>query len=526
MIRTVCLVAFTLLASTLPARADPPTGLAERIESLRQDAGMPGMTIAIVENGKPTFVRGFGQRSLSDKTPVDARTLFMTGSTGKAITAAALAILVDEGKIKWEDRVIDHIPWFRLYDPYATREITVRDLMVHRSGLGLGAGDLLAVPRGQLSRKEAIRRLAFIKPAYSFRARYEYDNALYAVAGQLVEEVTGTTWEKFVVERIFRASGIMDGVTDEAGRLANPNRAYPHARIGAAVRGAGTQTQLPERDQPGASMAPAGLQTVSGADLAVWLQLQLARGMAPNGKRIWSERQANEMWKPVVALPVGSSPDWLKPVQAMFENYALGWNVRDYRGEKLVWHTGAVFGFGAVVVLLPERNIGFAMAINSEDGYVARGLVYELLDHYLGVPGNARWPEQYKKFYMDRIAAASKALAQPATPLAKVGPSLPLASYAQTYRDAWYGDVVVSQRDGGLWIDFTTTPRMSGRLVHYQYDTFRTVLSDPALENALVTFQLDAKGKIASVKMAAASPTADFSYDYRDLDLEPVAAAK
>ncbi len=381
MARYARLVLCLLFVLPPPAVAAPPAGFAERVEQLRKQAEVPGMTIAIVEQGKPTFVQGFGQRGLGNRRRVDEHTIFMTGSTGKAITVAALALLVDEGRIKWDDRVIDHLPWFRLYDPYATREITIRDLLTHRSGLGLGAGDLLGVPRGSLSRKDTIRRLAFIKPAYSFRESYRYDNVLYMVAGQLIEEVTGQSWERFVRERIFRAGGMADSVTDEAGRLAARNRALPHARLDPRVRGAGAQQPIDERDEPGANMAPAGAQAMSAADLSRWIRIQLAHGAMPDGKRLWSEAQAQEMWKPVVVQPSSALPEWMKPIAPNFETYALGWSVRDYRGAKMVWHSGGVFGYGAVVILLPEQNVGFAIAINSEDGWLVRGLMYELLDH-------------------------------------------------------------------------------------------------------------------------------------------------
>ena len=510
-----------IVALSAPLRAEPPENFAARVEAVRKQAGIPGLALAIVENGEPTMVRGFGTRGLEDSRKVDEHTIFMTGSTGKAMTVAALAILVDEGKIAWDDKVIEHVPWFRLYDPYATRELTIRDLLTHRSGLGLGAGDLLGVPRGQLSRRESVERLAHIEPAHGFREKYQYDNVLYMVAGQLIEEVTGKTWEEFMRERVFRAGGMMDSVPDEAGRLGSANRALPHARIDGRVRGEGTQEALDERDQLGSNMAPAGMQALSAHDLARWLQIQLAQGELPEGGRLWSEEQAREMWKPVVVQDISPAPEWLKPIAPNFDTYALGWNVRDYRGEKLVWHSGGVFGYGAVVLMLPEQDVGIAMAINSEDGWAVRGLMYELLDHYVGAD-YVDWSAKYLDYWNERIAGALAVLDAEKGATVESDPTLPLAAYAGTYRDKWYGDVVVSQRGDGLWVDFTTTPRMEGRLVHRQYDTFVTEFTDPTIEPALLTFQLDAKGGIDRVKAVAASPIADFSYDYRDLDLQPV----
>src|SRR6187549_2378966 len=171
-------------------------------------AEVPADLDARVESGKPVLAKGYGVRKLGSPERVDADTIFPTGSTGKAITAAALAVLVDEGKIKWDDKVIDHIPWFRMYDAWVTNEMTVRDLLVHRSGLGLGAGDLMFIPTSSRSRADTVRALRHIKPATSFRSGYAYDNVLYSVAGQLIEEVTGQTWEVFVRERVLKPAGM------------------------------------------------------------------------------------------------------------------------------------------------------------------------------------------------------------------------------------------------------------------------------------------------------------------------------
>lgn len=518
-IAVVCSAAVLILAA--PAWADPPEGFVERVEQLRGHSGAPGIAIAVVENGRTTLSRGWGLRELGKSAKVDADTIFPTGSTGKAFTTAALATLVDQGKLGWDDRVIDHIPWFRMHDPWVTREMTVRDLLVHRSGLGLGAGDLLYVPRSSLTRKETVERLRHIAPATGFRSAYAYDNILYIVAGQLIEEVTGRTWEEYVAEEILARGGMSASTSTYEARYASSNRALPHARVSGAIRGEGPVSVLDERDELGRSAMPAGGLAMSANDLAQWLKIQLGHGELPQGGRLFSEEVAREMWTPVTIQPISSWPGDLAPATPSFSAYALGWSVEDYRGERMIWHSGGVFGAIAVVVLLPDRDVGFSIVVNSEEGALRRGLMYELLDHYTGRPFDD-WYARWDALVKSRLEAGTTALAQMQDTPAGVGPSLPLAAYAATYRDPWYGDVVVSERGGGLWIDFTTTPRMEGPLVHHQYDTFRTELTDKALENALVTFQLDARGRIERAKMIAASPLADFSYDYQDLDLRPV----
>jgi CubicO group peptidase (beta-lactamase class C family) len=519
------LPALSLLALATPALADPPAGLEAKVEALHKASGAPGIAVAIVEHGKTTLAKGWGVRKLGEAAKVDAGTIFQTGSTGKAFTATAIAILVDQGKLGWDDKVIDHMPWFRMYDPWVTREMTVRDLLVHRSGLGLGAGDLLFVPRGSLSRKETVKRLAHIKPATSFRSGYAYDNILYTVAGQLIEEVSGKSWEEFMTREVLRRGGMNDATATYEARWATPDRAFPHARIGGVVRGDGPNSVLNEREELGRAAMPAGGLALSAKDLAQWLKIQLGHGALPGGGRLFSEAQAAEMWKGVTVQPITPLPGSLAPLTPKFSTYALGWEVDDYRGARIISHGGGVFGSITHVILLPDQDVGIAVVVNSEEVALLRGVAHMLVDHYLGVP-DQDWPKRFGEFMAQRIEGGKAALASVKAAPAKVGPSLPLERYAGTYRDPWYGDVAVTGGADGLRIDFKTTPRMAGKLVHWQYDTFVTRFDDKAIEPAYVSFALDADGKVERVSMKPESPIADFSYDYRDLDLRPVAEVK
>ncbi|WP_226633904.1 serine hydrolase [Novosphingobium profundi] len=502
------------------ALAAPPPGFAEKADAVRAQAGVPGMAIAIVENGKATMVRGFGHRRVGGGT-VDVHTIFPTGSTGKAFTTAALATLVDAGRISWDDKVIDHLPYFRMYDHWVTGEMTIRDLLVHRSGLGLGQGDLLFVPRGKVSRAELVRRLRYLKPATSFRSGYAYDNVLYAVAGQLVEAVSGQPWEDYVRDHVLQPAAMIDSTTDNDRRFRIANRAYPHARTQQPVRGLGPLSRLDERDELGRAAAPAGGLAISASDMAKWLRLQLAHGKLPDGTRLFSEAQHEAMWTPEVIQPIAPVSPALQLTRPNFDTYALGWEVRDYRGAKVVWHAGGVLGFQSIVVLLPEKDVGFSVEINSEDSEVLFGLMYDLLDHYLDLP-SADWPARFAADYKARREKAAVALAQEQAKPADAGPSLPLQRYAGLYHDDWYGDIRIEQGDGGLSIDFLSTPRMQGRLEHWQYDSFVTRFTDQTIEPAYVTFALDADGKVERITLKAVSPLADFSFDYHDLLFRPV----
>jgi CubicO group peptidase (beta-lactamase class C family) len=521
-------IAFAVLTGTLAtcAIAAPPRDLANRIEAARADIGVPGMAVAIVENDAVTFAQGFGVRALGRTERVDADTIFPTGSTGKAFTVAALGILVDQGRIGWDDRVTDRLPGFQMYDPWVTREMTIRDLLVHRSGLGLGEGDLLFVPRTNLTRAESVRRLRYLKPATSFRSGFAYDNVLYMVAGQLIESVTGETWERYTAEHVLKPAGMLHSTTDEDARWATANRAQPHARLDGGMRGVGNQQMLDERDELGRNGAPAGGLTVSANDMSRWLRIQLnAGGLPEHNGRLFSQAAHDEMWTPVVLQPIADLPAPLKATQATFNTYALGWDVADYRGTRIVWHGGAVFGFLTAVVLIPDKHIGFSIEINSEDGEIIRGLMYELLDHYLGFP-RTDWVARYRAEKQRRVAAALAELKKQTARPAPVGPSLPLTAYAGTFQDPWYGNIEITSAQEQLRIDFKSTPRMAGVLEHWQYDTFITHFDDPTIEPAYVTFNLDAAGRIERITMRAASPLADFSWDYQDLLFTPAHAEK
>ncbi len=517
--------ALALLAAlpVFASLAAPPAGFDQRVVEAMRKHEVPGMAITIVEDGKVTHAEGYGVRRLGSDEAVDADTIFPTGSTGKAVTAAALAILVDEGRLGWDDKVIDHLPDFRMYDPWVTREMTVRDLLVHRSGLGLGAGDLLFVPRTSRSRADIVRALRHIRPATSFRSGYAYDNILYIVAGEVIAAVSGRTWEQFVDERIFQRLGMRTATSHEEERFATANRAQPHARLDPRLRGLGTQQLLPEREGLGQVGAPAGGLAWSANDWSRWLQLQLALGAVPGdgARRLYGEATAREMWTPQVHVPIRPFPEPISDITPQFSGYALGWNVQDYRGVKVVQHGGAVFGALAFVVLVPERNLAIALQMNSEDVGVMRGLGYELLDHYLGMPSRD-WVAAFDQWYRQRLDGGLAALQAQGRQARKASrPSLPAAGYAGDYADPWYGPMAITERNGRLRIDFRQTPNMAGALTHWQYDTFRADWDDASIEPAHVTFSLDAEGKVAQIRMKAASPLADFSYDYHDLLFEP-----
>jgi CubicO group peptidase (beta-lactamase class C family) len=511
------LPAYALLATlpTLCAQSAPPN-IDAVVEQARKSFDVPGIAVAIVKDGRVVLSKGYGVRKLGDPAPVTPRSLFRIASNTKAFTTAALAMLVDEGKLRWDDRVVDHMPSFQMWDPYVTREMTVRDLLTHRSGLGLGAGDLMFWPATDFTRDEIIRRIRFLKPVTSFRSRYAYDNLLYLVAGQMFPLIAGKTWEQFIQERIFNPLGMSHTNTSTPALIAASDAAAPHALAD------GKLVALAQTDHD--NNAPAGSINSCVEDLAKWMLLQLDRG----GK-LFSAARSKEMWSGQTILPISDPPKGSPPafaaVQPQFNAYGLGWMLRDYRGRKMVYHTGTLAGYVSRTTLIPDLNLGIVVLTNAEESGAHAAIAYSVVDRYLGAPATD-WVAAFKE--LSRIETAEGAAEErraAGSRDAKSRPSLPVARYAGRYRDAWYGDVVVEERNGKLSISFTHTKQLAGDLEHWQYDTFIARWHDRTLAaDAYVTFSLSPDGAIESAKVKAVSPLTDFSFDFQDLELRRVAA--
>lgn len=516
--RAVCLAAL-VAGAAFGARAEIPQDVDRFVADSMKIFGAPGVSVAIVEDGRIVLAKGYGVRSIATRAPVDSHSAFQIGSETKAFTAAALALLVDDGKLSWDDRVMDRLPGFQMYDPYATEHMTIRDLLTHRSGLGLGEGDLLLLPASDRSRLDVVHALRFLKPKTGFREKFAYDNVLYTVAGALIEAVSGQSWEDFVRSRILQPVGMTDALVAYDAKA--PNAVAMHGRTGGVLRFDGELHVLAHGIESPAS-GPAGSLNCSAEDMAKWMKVVLARGELEGGKRLYSETQARELWTPVSIVPTDPFATAPSPVARKFQTYALGWFVEDYQGHTIVEHAGGVLGGIALLTLIPEKKVGISVAVNSEDTGVRRAVMSYLVDHYLGIP-HEDWNLTYKSF-IDKMRDETKAaLAAPRDEVkANDAHSLPFKSYAGTYQDVWYGATTVkAAADGKLTIKFDRTPRMEGPLTHVGDDVFKVVWTDPETEPAYVRFQVE-NGAVSRIKMWAVSPAADFSFDYQDLDFHAV----
>jgi CubicO group peptidase (beta-lactamase class C family) len=510
MLATVWLTSATVtpLAAQRRPRADaiPPAGAVPAdmdsfVTRVLREFATPGAAIAVVRDGRTVLARGYGVRRLGAADAVTDRTLFQIASNSKAFTSGALAILVEEGKLRWNTRVVDVLPWFQLSDPYVTREMTVLDLLVHRSGLGLGAGDLLWF-HSTYGRDDIVRRLRWVPLQNSFRATYNYDNVLYDVAGAVVEAVSGGTWDAFVHDRIFAPLGMTGSITSVA-QLPRDGVAAPHGMVGGRLQ----VVPLDSAD----NLGPGGGIVSNVAEMASWVRVQLDSGRVDATRRLWAASRTAELWTGRITTtpPRGSN----------LAMYALGWNVYDYHGYKVVTHTGGLAGMISRVMLLPQLRSGFVILTNAESSAMSVLTEY-LRDFFTGVPASD-YVARARQGDAEFNEAAFQARLDSARHRA-VGPSLPLAGYAGTYRDAWYGDVTLTEESGHLVIRFLPSPAFTGDLEHWHYDTFRVHWRRPSLPDAWVTFSLRPDGTVGSAKMAAVSPSTDFSFDWQDLDLVPV----
>lgn len=457
---------------------------------------------------------GYGVRELDLDDPVDTETLFRVASTSKAFTTASLAMLVDAGELNWDDKVVDHIPGFALYDPWVTQEFTVLDLLTHRSGLVSGAGDLMLWPKpNRFTRDDIIHGLRYFKPASGFRAEYAYDNLLYIVAGELVPAVTGTAWEDFVDENIL---GRLGAGRCFAGRIPPAemhNLAAPHA----IVEG---ELQVVDRNRASAEVdvaAAAGGIRCSLDDMLRWTRVQLAHGKLADGSDLFSDEQSRIMWSPQTILDVSDTAYEMD--RTHFKAYALGWRLADVHGYKQVSHTGSYTGFRAEVILVPELDLGVVILLNASAGNARSAIAEGIVKAYMGID-NVDWVAYFAR--EDEQDAGTEGEATNSDPDFRNGRVLaPIDSYAGLYRDAWFGDVSIEMRGDELWFASAKSPKMLGRLWPYDGHRFYAWWSDRTLEaDAWVNFDVDNAGNSSGMTLV---PVWDYSdWDLSDLDFERV----
>ena len=515
-------------AVATPAAATQPAQLADfdaYVENVRKTFDVPGIAVAIVKDGEIVLERGYGLREMGKPEKVDARTLFAIASNTKAFTSASLSILADEGKLSLDDRVVDHLPWFRMSDAYVTNEMRIRDLLVHRSGLSLGAGDLLYWPGTDYSTEEVARRLRNVPLTGKFRGQYAYDNILYGVAQLVVEQASGMKYEQFLRTRIFQPLGMDDTRFNSDFLKPGDNVATGHAK-------ADFKDLQPAPRMSWGNVSGAGGVYSSVHDMNKWMRMQLAGGTYTDrdgrAQRLFSEKRQQEMWSIVTPMNIGKpSVPALAAATPNFAGYGEGWNLTDYRGHKLVWHTGGWPGMVSRLTLVPDQKVGVIVLTSQEVGAAFNAVTLRALDAMLGAPATD-WTAAYAQAVAKQHGNADEDWQKHVTARMKdAPPSLPLAKYAGTYRDPWYGDVTIRQEGPKLVMRFTHTQDLIGDMEPWQHDTFIVRWRQRWLNaDAFVTFALNPDGDIREARMEPISPLTDFSFDFQDLRLAPVKDGK
>jgi CubicO group peptidase (beta-lactamase class C family) len=476
-----------------------------------KDWAAPGFAIAIVKDDKLVFAKGYGVRELGKPEVVDENTLFAIASNTKAFTAAALAILVDEGKIKWDDLVTKYLPAFQLYDSYVTRELTIRDLLSHRSGLETFGGDLLWY-ENNYTRDEILHRARFLKSTSSFRSRFGYQNILFMAAGEIVAKVSGMSWDAFMKQRFFTPLGMKRTLTTHAELLKAQNVATPHN----AFEGKTRVIRYGNVDNIGA----AGAIKSSVTEMAQWLRLQLARG-SYDGRKLFAAERSRELWTPHTVLgPISEQSEKSNPTRH-FSLYGLGWILSDYQGRLLVTHGGGLDGMVSQLALVPEEKLGSVVHTNSETS-ISTVLLNKIIDTFLGVAPRDWNSEFLARSKRNEEAAKLAAKKVDDSRVLNTNPSLPISAYAGTYTGEMFGDARVSAENGQLVLKFVPSPLFVGDMEHWHFDTFRIKWRDTIVypfPRGFVTFILNPQGKVDEMKIDVPNP--DFLFTELEFKRKP-----
>ncbi|MGH9971180.1 MAG: serine hydrolase [Pyrinomonadaceae bacterium] len=468
------------------AQPAPLTGFDDYVNKAIKDWEVPGVAIAIVKDDRIVFAKGYGVRELGKPSPVDEHTLFAIGSSSKAFTAALIAMLVDDGKLKWDDPATKYLPGFQLYDPYVTREMTVRDLLSHR--IGLERGDLLWYASAY-DRNEILRRIRYLKPTNSFRAKFGYQNIMFLAAGQIVPSVTGKNWDDFLRERIFVPLGMAASSTSIKALASSDNVATPHAKLEDKVQ------VVPWRNID--NIAPAGSINSNVLDMAQWVRLQLGSGEYQK-QRLLSSGAVKEMHSPQTIIPLEGALEKLYP-EAHFLDYGMGWFLSDYHGKKVVEHGGAIDGMRAEIAMMPEEKLGLVILTNLHGTILPQPLMYRIFDAYLG-SAQRDWSAEMLKTIkgLQDLAKAAEKKAE-AERIKDTSPSLPVEKYAGPYQNEMYGDAKIMFENGKLVAQFG--PNFTGDLEHWNYDTFRVTWRDRMEGKGFITFKLNKQGKVETLSI-------------------------
>jgi len=486
------------------------------VKHAMEEFNVAGVSVAIVKDGKIIHEKGYGVKSVEAKGKVDEHTQFLIASNSKAFTSAALAILVDDGLLSWTDKVVDIIPEFTMYNPYVTANFNIEDLLSHRSGLGIGAGDLMWFPDGNnFTMDDILSCYQYFEPKYSFRTTFAYNNLLFMIAGEVVERVSGKTWEEFITEEIFIPLN-MDNSFSSISEISDiHNLAAPHATIDNEL------VMLSHYDKLDVGSA-AGIYS-SVDDISKWMLVQLNEGKYGDSleNELFSASVQREMWKIHTTFNSRRSTRY----NSNFAGYGLGWGLSDINGNMNVSHTGGMPGMLSKTVLVPDLGLGVVVLTNTTDGGagVFSAVSNTIVESYMGIEDND-WVSKYGDYFKKREKRGDSTMNQAWEIVANANDdNININDYIGVYKDNWFGKTEVYLDEDQLYFKSYRSPKLTGRMYYYNATTYVIKWNYNDMNaDAFAIFSLDEDGKAQNIKLKGISPNIDFSFDFQDLDLQRV----
>lgn len=507
----IILALLLLVNNNLQAQVLSSKQIDSLVEKTLTTFNVPGIAVSVIKDGKVIHLKGYGVSSIKTNHKVDENTLFGVASNTKAFTAAALGMLVDEKKITWDTKVTDVIPEFKMYDAYVTSEFTIRDLLTHRSGLGLGAGDLMIWPDSStVDKKQLIHNLRYLKPVSSYRTKFDYDNLMYIVAGDIVARVSGMTYENFIESRIIKPLGMTKTAASWYRLKDKSNVIDGHAPYEGKL--------LPVGLSFGEIANAAGGIYSSVTDMSKWVLAMINSGKYGEklDQKLFSDAVAHELWTPQTIIAGGN--------QGSFNSYGLGWFLSNYNGKFQATHTGGLSGIVTQVTILPELKLGVIVLTNQQSGAAFNAITNSIKDGYLGIKGRDRIKSANDGRLADEKEAkeiVTKLWTDIAAQQKATSTKPDLKNYYGTYHDVWFGDVTISDVNGKMHFQAKNAPKLRGDMTYYKGNTFIVKWYDRSLDaDAFVNFSLDNSAAANGFKIEAISPLTDFSFDFQDLDFK------
>lgn len=504
----------SLLFSVLSFAQVNEKQLDELVKNTVKTFDVPGMSVGIIKDGKVVYAKGQGLRALNSKQPMDENTLVGIASNSKGFTCTALAMLADEGKLSFDDKVTKFIPEFQMYDPYVTKEITIKDLVTHRAGLGLGQGDLMFFPEGGTQTvQDIIHNIRYLKPEHPFRYTLDYNNIMFIVAGEIIHRVSGMEWADFIEQRILKPVGMNSsfGSYKHAMAAGSKNIIAAHAPV------SGKALQVPHDWNDTANAAGGILSNIP--DMLKWAEFLMNGFTTKEGKKLVSDKQIQQLWQIQQPAPVALK----NPYDTKFYGYGMGWFLSDVKGHLQVQHTGGLIGTVTQFTLIPDLKLGIVVLTNQQQGVAFNTITNTVKDAYLGIP-DRNWLKTYGERYTKNNEGFDKGkaevFAKSTAFLKDKSAQMKPEQFIGTYTDPWFGDVVISKAKKGYRIESKTSPRLKGDLIPYSADTFIAKWDDRSYDaDAFVTFTTE-NGKATAAKLKPISDVTDFSFDFEDLNLK------